>query len=298
MKHRIRLTLSVLIILLTVTTCIYYLSHHRNLITQLSHTPVSLIILILFLYIVWLGVLLLIMQASLRICRKQLKFSENLMLNIYSLFINYFIPGQGGPIMRGVYLKKHHGLRIRSYVIVTILYYLFYAIVSILMLLGGSRPWWQTLLAILLATSCGSLGLYFYSRRKKITKDELNINWTNILYLFAATLLQALVQIAIYSVELHRVDPHVAFRQSVTYTGAANLALFVGLTPGAIGIRESFLIFSQSLHHISSAYIVLANIIDRSVYLLFLGMLFIFTLVFHVKQKLQIRQAPSAEQDQ
>jgi hypothetical protein len=50
------------------------------------------------------------------------------------------------------------------------------------------------------------------------------------------------------------------------------------------------LLFSQSLHGISSAFIVAANLIDRAVYLLFLGLLFIMTLSMHAKDKLQVKK--------
>jgi uncharacterized membrane protein YbhN (UPF0104 family) len=71
----------------------------------------------------------------------------------------------------------------------------------------------------------------------------------------------------------------------ITYTGAANFALFVALTPGAIGIREAFLLFTRHLHHISSANIVAANIIDRAIFIVVLGVLFGLTLGFHAKYK-------------
>jgi uncharacterized membrane protein YbhN (UPF0104 family) len=66
------------------------------------------------------------------------------------------------------------------------------------------------------------------------------------------------------------------------------MALFVSLTPGAIGIREAFLTFSQQLHHIDTSTIVAANIIDRAVYLVFLGVLFIFVFSLHARDKLSL----------
>src|SRR5581483_313742 len=85
----------------------------------------------------------------------------------------------------------------------------------------------------------------------------------------------------------HTVDRNVALHQAITYTGAAQLALFVGLTPGAIGIRESFLILTERLNHIASSVIVEANVIDRAVYLVFLGSLFLLILSMHANKKLQ-----------
>jgi uncharacterized membrane protein YbhN (UPF0104 family) len=75
----------------------------------------------------------------------------------------------------------------------------------------------------------------------------------------------------------------------LSYTGAANLALFVSLTPGAIGFRESFLYFSQSLHHITTAQILSANLIDRAVYVIFLLLLLLVVLIMHVGKRLRLK---------
>ena len=76
----------------------------------------------------------------------------------------------------------------------------------------------------------------------------------------------------------------------MSYTGAANFALFVSLTPGAIGIRESFLFFSQRLNHITNAAIVGANVLDRTVYVIFLGLIFIVLLIIRGKTIFSFRQ--------
>jgi len=100
-----------------------------------------------------------------------------------------------------------------------------------------------------------------------------------------ATLLQVCLLLTIFSIELHAVAPHVHFSQIVVYTGVANLALFVSLTPGAIGFRESFLVFSQKLHHIDNSTIVAANLIDRSVYVTLLVLLAIGIFGTHANRR-------------
>ncbi len=134
-------------------------------------------------------------------------------------------------------------------------------------------------------------------QRSKLQGDGLDLRPRLLLALLGVTLLQAGLQIALYATELHTLNPHIGFVQIMTYTGAANFSLFVALTPGAIGIRESFLLFSGRLHHIGSATIIAANIIDRGVYLIFLGALFALTLVLHARQSLQLKhlEEPKAE---
>jgi uncharacterized membrane protein YbhN (UPF0104 family) len=160
-------------------------------------------------------------------------------------------------------------------------------------MLIGTRPWWQTILATIIVGAFSFMVVNYYAKRSKLGAHSLNLSPKTIGYLFLATLLQAGVQAVIYGVELHSVNHHIHTTQVLTYTGAANLALFVSLTPGAIGIRESFLIFTRHLHHISSANIIVANVIDRSVYIVYLLVLIVIIIAVQAKGKLRIKNLPS-----
>lgn len=294
MRKKIRLLVSVLLVVATLAFGVYFIAGHRDLVTQLKHTPPLTILWVLLLDVVMFGVLLLVLGATLRVCARKLPLRENVLLNAYMLFINFFIPGQGGPAFRGVYMLRRHQLKVRYYVAATLFYYMLYGIVGIFLLLLGSLPWWQTAVAVCVMAATGVAAMKLYARHAKLQVRELRITRATVLYLLAATILQALVQVVIYVVELHSSGTHVGLGQALIYTGAANLALFVGLTPGAIGIRESFLVFTEHLHHISSGSIVVANVIDRSVYLIFLLALVVVTLSLHAKEKLQVRQVQAA----
>ncbi|MBI1856914.1 flippase-like domain-containing protein [Candidatus Saccharibacteria bacterium] len=99
------------------------------------------------------------------------------------------------------------------------------------------------------------------------------------------TLLQISLVATIYFFEIRATNVSVSFSQVLTYTGAANFALFVSLTPGALGFRESFLFFSQRSHHINSDTIVAANILDRGIYLILLGLLLVMAIITHARSK-------------
>ena len=287
-KQLLRRTATIIILVLSVSLVVYYLLKHRSLLAQLGHLSPWVILSVLLLYGVLFGVLLLILDATLRLCGVRLGKQENVILNAYSLIINnFFIIGQNGPIFRGYYLNKHHGLKVRNYISVTLFYLLMYGIISVFFIFLGSQAWWLTLLMGILMIGAGATLIKLYVRRKKFNASELSITPKGVAFLMVATLLQAVIQAVIYGVELHSSGhAHIAVGQVITYTGTANLALFVALTPGAIGIRESFLLLSQHLHHISSSMIVVANVIDRSVYLVFLLILLAITLSLHAKDKL------------
>ena len=100
--------------------------------------------------------------------------------------------------------------------------------------------------------------------------------------------------VLIYYVELTAVAPGVSVSQAVIYTGAANFALFVSLTPGAIGFRESFLLFTERLHGIDAGTIVAANTLDRAVYIVFLVVIAAAILLTHGHKSLtNLRRSPS-----
>jgi uncharacterized membrane protein YbhN (UPF0104 family) len=94
---------------------------------------------------------------------------------------------------------------------------------------------------------------------------------------------QVILTAIIYFVELRATGTNAGIGQSLVYAGSANLSLFVSLTPGAIGVREAFLLFTQSLHGIAPAAIVSAGILDRAFYVVFLIAMFLVASAFHVR---------------
>jgi len=297
MKKRVRVVLGLLLIVATIIVFTLYVSSHTRLLQALTRISPFTVVWLLVLYGAWLGGLILILHAALYMCRYTISIEENILLNAYSTLTNFFVPGQGGIAVRGVYLKKRHQLRIRDYVTSMLLYYACYALVSACMLLIPSRSWGQSVSGILIVGGAVYIGIRWYMKRLHAQKDGLNIGLPSITYLLVVTLVQAFVQVVIYAVELHSVNRSISLGQVVTYTGAANFALFVALTPGAIGIRESFLVFSRSLHHISTANIVDASIIDRAVFFVFLGLLFVMTVLLHAKNKVQVEKSSITQQN-
>ena len=286
MNQTISNTLRLLVLLATIGVFGYYLKHHPELVYQFARTQPHVIVLLLILYLVWFGALGLTVHATLRICRCPLLLSEYLLLNAYSTLVNFFVPGQGGVAVRGLYLKKRHHLGIQKYVLVTLMYYMNYAIISAFMLLASSQPWWKTLLGVMFVLFGSIAVVHLYERRLGTRVGVLDMRLVNFGFLLLATLMVVTSQVAIYFYELRTIQPAVSLQQAITYTGAANFSVFVALTPGAIGIRESFLFFSEKLHHVDISTVLAASILDRTVFLIFLLLLFIFSHVAHVKKSL------------
>jgi uncharacterized membrane protein YbhN (UPF0104 family) len=292
MKKKLKLAAAVLILLGTLGAFIYYCKTHPAIFDKLRDTNPFLMVLLVGLYMIWFLALVAILRISLRLYGTSVPRKENFLLNAYSTLVNFFGPGQSGPAFRGLYLKKRHGLPIKKYIFATLLYYGFYAVISAFFLFVGSQAWWKTVLLMVLAGVGSIVVIRLYAKRSHIS-DQPGINIVNLGWLFAATLLQLSVQALIFFIELKDVASSITVAQTLTYTGAANFALFVSLTPGAIGFREAFLVFSQGLHHIGNTVIVAANVVDRAMYLVFLGVLFLIVIGLHAKDTLRIKQYTS-----
>jgi uncharacterized membrane protein YbhN (UPF0104 family) len=289
MKRKLKLTLVILILVATITLFVRYAATHQEVIRKIQDLTPGMLAALLAFYGLWFVSISVVLSTSLKMYDKTITKQENMLLNAYSSLVNFFGPGQSGPAFRGVYLKKRHNFSLKYYVFTTLLYYGFYAVLSAFLLCVGSRPWWQTTLLMIASGVASVFVIRWYARRSTL-KDQPGINAKTLSWMFGAVALQMVAQVGMYFVELHSVSPGVSFAQVLTYTGAANFALFVSLTPGAIGIREAFLVFSQNLHHISSTAIVAANIIDRATYLIVLGIMFIIVIVLHAKDRLHVRQ--------
>lgn len=284
-KKHIKSILTLLILAVTIIAFGYYFAAHPNVRQQLLSVPPLVLVALLGLYSLFTGSLALILVATLKLCRATIPTTESLLLTIYSSIVNFFGPLQSGPGFRAVYLRKRHKVYLKNYALATLLYYGFFAGFSAISLLSGLIGWrWITLLVVTGIV----LGLALLRSPLPLAVRIRKLNLRGLGLLAAATLLQVLLVAVIYFVELRAVDTHIAFSQALIYTGAANFALFVSLTPGAIGFRETFLLFSSNLHGIDHQTVLAASLIDRAFYVAFLGLSFLIALGFHAKDRLQI----------
>ena len=282
-------TLIVLILLATIIVFVQFFLRHPEYIHDLGRTNPWWVMAVIALNIPMVGLLVLIYDICLRMCGTRLGRRENFLLTSYSSIVNFFGPLQSGPGVRAAYLEARHSVRLRDYSLATLLYYGLFACFSALFLLVGSRPWWQTLLALLLVGGFSYVVIRtFVQRDKAPEQSHFKLERGLVIRLALVTFLQVLLSALTYFVELKAVNSHISWGQAMSYSGAANFALFVSLTPDAIGFRETFLVLSHRLHHVSTANILSANIIDRGAYLIFLVLLLGVVLSMHASQKLQL----------
>jgi len=278
-----RAALSVCIVGVTGVVLVRYLQSHPAYLTQLKQTDVRWVAAILAADIAAISALAFLGHVLVQMTGKRLGVVENWLLTIYSSIVNFFGPLQSGPGVRAAYLKAKHGVSLRSYFLATLFAYAVFAILSAAALLAGTRPWWQTIIA------CGVVGgvsfavIRFFQHRSTSTLIKLSPQLVT--GLIGCTAFQILFLSLRYYAALHASGAAVSLGQAISYTGAANFAVFVSLTPDGVGIREAFLLFSQNIHHVSTVAIVSANIIDRAVFMLFLGILFMLAGILHAHKR-------------
>jgi uncharacterized membrane protein YbhN (UPF0104 family) len=281
----VRKALPLVIIVVTVVLFVYLFIKHPEYRHTLASTNPWILVLIAVLYAVLLLCWNWVYSVTLELCGRRLPRRENLMLTGYSTIVNFFGPLQSGPGVRAAYVKQKAKVKYKDYTLATFVYYAMYAITSALLLLIGSGKHWPITLALFICVTAGSGGVVYLANKrfaKPGSGSEFHTTPALLAKLLVATICQLIVNVIIYYVELRAVHTGASIYQAIAYGGAANFALFVSLTPGAIGFREAFLEFSRQLHHIPTSGILAASVIDRSVFIVFLGILFVATLGLHV----------------
>lgn len=268
------------IVIVTIGVFVQYFATNPQIGTQLRSVPLSTILLLFALYGLFVWCLSFINIGTLRLCRTTIAAGESLLLSMYSSVINFFGPLQSGPAFRAVYLKRAHNVKLGHYTAASLLYYAFYGLFSGIFLLSGMLQWW--LVPIMLATG---VALIIVHQRTALLSRFTLLDLSRWHLLAAATFVQVLLLAIIYYVELQAVAPGTTAGQAIVYTGAANFALFVSITPGAIGFRESFLVLTERLHGIDPATIVAANTLDRAIYIILLAVLALIIGLTHANQR-------------
>lgn len=293
-NRAVRLTLATVIIVATFGLFTHYLINNPEVIqTVLSLSPLTLLLLSAA-YALTILANVFVLHASLAIIKKFMPFSENITLTSYSSIVNFFGPLQSGPGFRAAYLKKRHNVSIKKFFYLTVIFYAFFALINGLIIMFSlmvsyADVWLSSVMTVLLISVAGLTTWVLWQRIPRLRHLLQSIPFNNIhtWYIGAGALLLSAATTLAYFLELTHIDASIRLWQVVVYAAAANLSLFVSLTPGAIGFRESFLLLSQQLHNISPETILAASIIDRAFYVLFLLALFVILLLFGTRRRLQ-----------
>lgn len=284
-NRRLRSVIGVIILVATVLLFINYGRTHPGTFSQIRSVGLPTLLLLLGLYFVFLGTNATILFINIRMCSQRIGGQDGFLLNAYSTLVNFFGPLQSGPGFRAVYVKRKFGISLKTFGIASLFYYGFYAVFSLSFLLVGFAQAWVGLLVLLIV---GGVTLQFIRKKLQSPQARNLVHPRLITYVGVVTLVQVFLISLIYFTELRSLDSTISFRQAIIYTGAANFGMFVSLTPGAIGIRESFLLFAERLHHIPESTVLAASLMDRAIYFIFLASLFVLISLLHVRRRLKV----------
>lgn len=287
-QPRLRALLGIIILVATVLLFINYGRNNPGAFAVLGTVSLGTVATVLALYSVFITTNAAILFINVRMCSRKISYPDGFLLNAYSTLVNFFGPLQSGPGFRAVYLKKKFGVSLKSFGIASLFYYGFFAIFSLCFLLMGFAQMWLGLLVLVMV---GTATLAFIRKRLSSPQAQALVQPRLIALVAVITLVQVFLIGLIYFVELTSIDPTISFKQALIYAGAANFAMFVSLTPGAIGIRESFLLFAGRLHHIPESTVLAASLLDRGIYFVFLAGIFGAVSLFHVQKRLSIKKS-------
>lgn len=290
---RFRLMLIVVIVGATLAVFTQYLIAHPSVIGVVLGMHPAAVILLVLAYIGTIVANAFVLSVSLRMIGKRVSFNENASLTGYSSVVNFFGPLQSGPGFRAAYLKQRHGVSLKKFLYATMVFYGFFALINGLVIVtaiiarvDNSRAPILVISALLTVISAAYLAYRFIPKVQELVR-AVKLTDPYFWLIGIGALLLSLCTTFAYFIELLHVDPTVNLLQTAVYAAAANLALFVSLTPGAIGFRESFLLLTEQLHQIPSSVVLAASIIDRAFYVVFLLGMFLFLLAIGARTKLR-----------
>lgn len=278
--------LNIATLLILAIFAVFYFTNHTNLFSEFSKIPIYIFIVILLLNLLQLIAISRVFISVLHLNKIKLTFKTSLILNSNSLVLNFFMPGQAGPVYRGYYLKEKHNLKVLDYTISTIVYYAVYGVVAVCLLMFGIFPVFPAVLATGIILISGYLLTlrYLYN----VTGKRLFVSGKILINLISNTVFQLFLAVIIYFIEIHFIKHNVKIREVLSYTAVAALSLFVSLTPAGIGIREAFLIFSEKLTNLNTNQVVLASLVDRSIYIIYLCFIGLYYIYQKINNKMII----------
>lgn len=293
-------TLKVFILTLTLLLFAYYYFTHQEQFSIIGTLSWWQVLLIIFGQSIVFISNVLIMIVFVSFIKKRLHFIDSARITAYSSLINFFGFLQGGVALRALYLKHKVAMTYKRYVVLTSIQYLVLFSMSALFIFIGigltnglSYALIITISMIALIagiiTIMHRLRVIFINRLfNKLHEISSIIQSKLIITLLIVMLLQLIGSMLANFVELQAIGANVTLGGLLVYTGVAQFAVVIAITPGAIGIREALLLIAQNQMDLTSQDIILAATVDRIVYVITLVLL--APLAIGIKKRLPIAE--------
>jgi len=284
---------------------IWYGLTHREIFHDLTNIAVWALVLIVVGKLINVWTTGLFTKWTVEAFTDTLSQAESFVVAVLTAIGNFFGPLFGGLGIRAVYLKKYHQLPYSKFTSTLIGYYLLMllfnsllAVVGLLLLPHGNHTnflllvfgGWFILFLGLMFVKLPQRQKFAWLERNKLgkllvkTTYDIEDGWQVMLHkrkLLVQMIVLAIVNlVALYFVnyvEFVALDIHVTAAAMMLYTAIVQASLLISLTPGAVGLRETLLIVLGGTLGITNEQIVQVAILDRGIYFVMLGALFLLT---------------------
>ncbi len=280
--------ISLLILVLFFSWSIYFFWHNHETFKSISSLSLPNILFLVFLHSVFLFNSGLYIKTNLKEFNLHLKASECFGVSCVTTLFNYLTPFRGGAFIRASYLKKKYSFEY-SKTIGTLLgnYILIYWINSItgllccIIFLYSKKIYSITLITVLLLTFLFFSVIILHpgsiltkSSNNKFRGEINNIinSWTSLqkkpsllIKLSFITFSNLFISSLAMYYEFFFIDVSISYSQALLINAVGTFSLFFSITPGSLGIKETFIIIIANLVGINTSDAFLVSIIDRSI---------------------------------
>lgn len=279
--------LQISLLILTLVLFIWYFSSNRDQFAKLASLSLLQFLLIFIGQTIAFVGNVIIIYAFGKFIGKNIPALEVTKIGAYSSVVNFFGFFQGGFGVRGAYLKVSHGMAIKKYLGISVIQYLIlFAMAGLLILAGllvAGESWPLILVGIGIFSMLGILLILAWvpAAQQKVRALQRQygglLRVRPILWLCLGTVIYLVGGLLAFGTELSAVGANLTIGGLLVYTGITQFTILVALTPGGLGIREAALLLVQQQMALSTSDIILASTLDRGVYFITLGVLFIIS---------------------
>ncbi len=253
-----------------------------------------------------------------------LKFFEYFSISVITSFGNIFLPMKGGAGFRAVYLKSRHDFDYSYFVSSLAANYLIVFNISSVVALACQALFYLysggfsllVALVFLAIAACTSWAIFSpppslewipsrwvrerangvlsgWQIIRKNHKTVMKLCSLTALNLFLLSVITWLEFAAFAAFQMKDAYGHgIGFPQSTIFTMIGALSLLISITPAALGIRESLLMFSSQFLGITQSQALAVSLLDRSVNVAVLCLFFGFSSIY-INKKLKTKNVAS-----
>jgi len=309
LKSGVKKNLSLLLTIFFLALFVAYVLFNLDDFRALREFPLPAAVLIIFLKIGLMITNALFLKTILTAFDVKISGKHSFFILIYTTIGNHFTPIRGGAGFRAVYLRKKFNFPYSQFIstlsgnyIIVILVYSFIALTSLIWIhlaRGLYSPSLYVFVAGLFVFCLSIILIRIKTQKLEIQSNFKLLNkagavlkkavdgWNSIisrrLLVAKLFLISASGFLFIYTmtlIELKFIAAQTSIPSLLLYSALSNLSLFISITPGALGIRESLFIIFQNLMNLTTGDVLNIAVIDRGLVFITLALLYLSTKVF------------------